>query len=90
MMVVKTVNDYKNLSQQLQLGYYVNYEKILECLNKKLDEFSIPNFFDEPIIGNLAYNIESTSQLYDPVLDPNESWFSMFKRLTRCEPPPLV
>jgi hypothetical protein len=75
MMVVKTADDYKNLSGQLRLGYYVNYTKLLECLNKQLDDFSIPNFFDEPINGRLMLNTETTSQLYDPVLDPNETWF---------------
>lgn len=48
MMVVKDSKDYSALAKRQAVNYYVNYSSLLDCLSKQVDDFQIPNFFDEP------------------------------------------
>jgi hypothetical protein len=97
MMVVRSLPELLTLAKSHNVTYYVNYEQLLECLSKQLDDFSIPNFFEEPQKSNRLSNInsenplvDSKNEMYDPVLDPNEGLVEMIKRWAKCEPAPLV
>ena len=58
---------------------YVNYNTLLDGLQKQIPPSNIGNFLKRPKIV-----------LRDPVIDPRESWGQWVKRVSEFKEPPLV